>query len=191
MVCFDIDDVEEYNINNNLMTKYNNIDNLIKNNLTLKYKDNDKLLECIKIMYYLLKNNKIIEDGNIYNYIYPSSEVMTLKVLIECSNETEKIHIDNLKIGDIIERNDEGNKQYYKIVKLDELNVFFRKVKINKINDKKITIINTQETNKKTEIYKKSLVSSIFYEGVKKLNNDKHLIKVKPLIFKNVLCTNN
>ena len=190
MVCFDIYDVEDYNLTEN----FKNIDNLIKESITLKYKDRNKLLECIKIMYFFLKSKNIIENDNIFNYIYPSSELMTIKVLIECSNETEKIHVDNLKIGDIIEKTDidKREKEYYKIVKLDELNVYYRKLKINRLHEKKISVINTYETNKKTEHIKKTLIEAFFSLGFKRLNKEKgHLNIIRSLIFKNFVLANN
>lgn len=180
MVCFDIYDVEEYNIDKNLMNNYKNIDNYFKTSI----KHNDNLLDVIKIWYHLLKDNEYIEQDNIFNYIFPFSQIETLKVLIECSKEDEKVHVDNIKIGDIIERDIECVKHYYKVVKLDELHVYMKKIKTQRLHDKRIKIIEPDNTNKKIEKFKKSYVTSIFYnDGLKKLDNDRNLIKVKPLLF--------
>lgn len=180
MGCFDIYDVEDYKFDNKNMNNYKSIDNYFKTSII----NNENLLDVIKIWYHLLKNNEYIEQDNIFNYIFPFSQIETLKILIECSKQTERIHVNDVKIGDIIERDIECVKHYYKVVKLDELHIYFKKIKTHRIYDKRIKITEPDNTNKKIEKYKKSYVASIFYnDGLKKLDNDKHLIRIKPLLF--------
>jgi hypothetical protein len=182
---FSVDDIENYKFDDKLFSNKKDIEEFINN--AIRTKDKNKMVECIQILYYLLSSNEIIYNDRIDSYIFPDNEMLNLALLLDLAYDKEKIHIDNIKVGDIVERH-EINKYYdykilyYKVVKITNKYITFKPYRKNR-KYTGITIFEEDEKQKNIRM-SKIYVASIFYNGGHKiLENDKHLIRVKPLLF--------